>query len=87
VLVKFLAAIVALAGLGATFWAIDLINFDAPLRQRVGNDAPGGYVDWLKHTSFGAWAMMLAFLLCFIAALLPPKRKTVVTSDSGSARY
>jgi hypothetical protein len=86
VVVKFVAAIVALAGLGATFWAIDLISFDAALRSRLGNDAPSGYGDWLKHTSFGAWAMMLAFLLCFIAALLPPKRKTVVTTTPGG-RY
>ena len=86
VLVKFVAAIVALAGLGATFWAIDLISFDAALRGQLGNDAPSGYGDWLKHTSFGAWAMMLAFLLCFIAALLPPKRKTVVTTATGG-RY
>jgi hypothetical protein len=31
--------------------------------------------------------MMLAFVLCFIAALLPPKRKTVVTTTPGSGRY
>jgi hypothetical protein len=79
VLVKFLAALVSLAGLGLTFWAIDLINFDAQLRSSIG-DTPSGYGDWIKHTSFGAWAMMLAFLLCFIAALLPPKRKAVVTA-------
>lgn len=87
VAVKFVAAIVALAGLGATFWAIDLISFDATLRNQLSDNPPGGYFDWLKHTSFGAWSMMLAFVLCFIAALLPPKHKTVVTTTPGSERY
>ncbi|HEY2298003.1 MAG TPA: hypothetical protein VGH43_09770 [Jatrophihabitans sp.] len=88
VAVKFLAALVALAGLGLTLWAIDLIAVDKPFVDQYlnGQKAPS-YLDYLKHTSFGAWAMLLAFLLCFIAALLPPKRKTYVTTAPGSARY
>jgi hypothetical protein len=78
VLVKVIAAIVALAGIGATLWAINLINFDPKLADQVGNDTPKGYGDWLKHTSWGAWAMLAAFLLCFIAAVLPPKRTVVL---------
>lgn len=77
VVVKFVSALVALVGLAATFWAIDLINFDSQVRGQVGG-SPSGYGDWLKHTSWGAWAMMLAFLLCLIASLLPPKRRVVV---------
>lgn len=86
VAVKFVSALVALAGLAATFWAIDLINVDAQLRSQVGS-AGGGYTYWLKHTSFGAWAMMLAFLLCFIASLLPPKRRVVVEPAAAAGRY
>jgi hypothetical protein len=86
-LFKILTALVALAGIGLTLWAIDLISFDAALRSQIGSDAPGGYGDWIKHTSFGAWAMGLAFLLCLIAALIPPKRVAVVTSPAESGRY
>lgn len=81
VAVKAFSALVAAAGLALTFWAIDLIKFDSQIAKNLGSDAPTGYGDWLKHTSFGAWAMMLAFLLCLIGSLLPPKRRTVVTNQ------
>jgi hypothetical protein len=86
-LFKILTAIVSLAGIGLTLWAIDLVSFDAALRSQLGSDAPSGYGDWLKHTSFGAWAMGLAFLLCLIAALIPPKRVAVVNQPAESGRY
>lgn len=82
-LFKVLTAIVSLAGIGLTLWAIDLISFDPALRSRLGSNAPSGYGDWLKHTSFGAWAMGLAFLLCLIVALIPPKKIAVLTDASG----
>jgi hypothetical protein len=85
-LFKVLTAIVALAGIGLTLWAIDLVTFDAALRSQLGSNTPSGYGDWIKHTSFGAWAMGLAFLLCLIAALIPPKRVAVVDTV-GQGRY
>jgi hypothetical protein len=85
-LFKVLTAIVSLAGIGITLWAINLVSFDAALRSQLGSNTPSGYGDWIKHTSFGAWAMGLAFLLCLIAALIPPKRVAVV-QNAGQARY
>ncbi len=85
-LFKVLTAIVALAGIGLTLWAIDLVTFDAALRSQLGPNSPSGYGDWIKHTSFGAWAMGVAFLLCLVAALIPPKRVAVV-QNAGQARY
>jgi hypothetical protein len=81
VVVKAFSALVAAVGLGLTFWAIDLINFDSQIAKNLGSGAPSGYGDWIKHTSFGAWAMMLAFLLCLIGSLLPPKHKAIVTNQ------
>lgn len=59
---RTLTVLVALAGLVLTAWAIRLVD----LR---------GYWDWAKHTSFGAWAMAGAFLLCLVAALVPARRQ------------
>ena len=77
-LFKVLTAIVALAGIGLTLWAIDLFSLAPAAQAQVSGSTPSGYGDWIKHTSFGAWAMGLAFLLCLIAALIPPKRVAVV---------
>lgn len=91
VAIKWVSALVAAAGIGLTLWAIDLFTFDAPLARQINDPTlPKGYGDWIKHTSFGAWAMGLAFLLCLIGSLLPPKRRTVVstTNQPGqSGRY
>jgi hypothetical protein len=86
-LFKILTAIVSLAGIGLTLWAIDLIRVDKQFVAQFGSggNAPS-YGDYLKHTSFGAWAMLLAFLLCLIAALIPPKRVAVV-QNAGQGRY
>jgi hypothetical protein len=86
-LFKILTAIVSLAGIGLTLWAINLFSLDAAAQSQVSGGTPTGYGDWIKHTSFGAWAMGLAFLLCLIAALIPPKRVAVVTSPTESGRY
>ncbi|MGH8859829.1 MAG: hypothetical protein ACRDVG_01115 [Jatrophihabitantaceae bacterium] len=79
VAVKAFSALVAAAGLALTFWAIDLVSFDSQLAGQLQKGTPSGYGDFLKHTSFGAWAMMVAFLLCLIGSLVPPKHKAVVT--------
>jgi hypothetical protein len=69
-------------------WAIDLFSLDAAAQSQTTGSTPNGYGDWIKHTSFGAWAMGLAFLLCLISALLPPKRRAVVTNATAQpARY
>lgn len=86
-LFKVLTAIVSLAGIGLTLWAIDLFSLDAAAQSQVTGGTPTSYGQFLKHTSFGAWAMGLAFLLCLIAALIPPKRVAVVDAPAQSGRY
>ncbi len=76
-----------LAGIGLTLWAIDLFSLDAAAQSQVSGNTPKGYGDWIKHTSFGAWAMGAAFLLCLIAALIPPKRVAVVQNYGQPSRY
>jgi len=85
-LFKVLTAIVSLAGIGLTLWAIDLFSLSPAAQAQTTGNTPNGYGDWIKHTSFGAWAMGLAFLLCLIAALIPPKRVAVV-QNVGQGRY
>jgi hypothetical protein len=86
-LFKVLTAIVSLAGIGLTLWAIDLFSLAPAARANTTGSVPNGYGDWIKHTSFGAWAMGLAFLLCLIAALIPPKRVAVVQNYGQPSRY
>jgi putative copper export protein len=71
-----LGALVAVAGIGLTLWAVNLLQVDSAFRRLTGgSDAKTpSYWEYLKHTSFGAWAMLLAFLLCLIAAMMGPKR-------------
>ncbi|HEY8301562.1 MAG TPA: hypothetical protein VIG48_06670 [Jatrophihabitans sp.] len=82
-LFKVLTAIVSLAGIAITLWAINLFSLEPAARSQVTGGTPTSYGAWLKHTSFGAWAMGLAFLLCLIAALIPPKRVAVLTEPAG----
>ena len=86
-LFKVLTAIVALAGIGLTLWAIDLFSLAPAAQAQTTGNVPNGYGDWIKHTSFGAWAMGVAFLLCLIAALIPPKRVAVVQNYGQPSRY
>ncbi len=86
-LFKVLTAIVSLAGIGLTLWAIDLFSLAPAAQASATGGTPNGYGDWIKHTSFGAWAMGVAFLLCLIAALIPPKRVAVVQNYGQPSRY
>lgn len=79
---RIVGAIVAVAGLGLTIWAVDLVNFDPVIARTVPSSTPTSFGDWIKHTSFGAWAMLLAFVLCLIASLMGPKRQ-----PASAARY
>lgn len=64
---KVAAALVSLAGLGVTLWALQLVRYDGP----GGSDRGTGYTDWFRHTSYGAWAMLAAFVLTLVASVLP----------------
>lgn len=74
-ILRTLTALLALVGLGLTLWAIDLFSFETPPRRYVDGAPQTGYFDWLKHTGVGAWAMLAAFVLCLVAALLRPRRQ------------
>jgi hypothetical protein len=70
---KILAAVVAAVGIGITAWAIDIVSFTGPAAAATkGQD---GYTEYLKHTSFGAWAAVAGFLLILIGALLPARQR------------
>lgn len=74
-LFRTLGALVSLVALAITLWALDLVRFDDTLGRRIENlgaKAPS-YLDFLKHTAFGAWATMLGFLLLGVAALAGPR--------------
>ena len=79
---RILGVVVALAGIGLTLWALDLLRIDGPIAQRLAPDQNiPSYFDYIKHTSFGAWAALAGFLLIAIGALIGPGRTT------GPARY
>ena len=82
VAVKFVSALVALAGLGLTLWALDFAHFTGAVANQIGT-TPNSFGDWLKHSSWGAWAMLLAFLLCLVGSLIPPKKVAVITDPAG----
>jgi hypothetical protein len=70
--VRGLAVLVGLAGAGLTIWALDLVEFDRGLPGEPSN-LPG-FTDYIKHSGFGAWAAVAAFLLITIGAAIGPRR-------------
>jgi hypothetical protein len=68
--VRVLAVLAGLAGIGLTLWALDLVRTDAS----VGNNLAHSYGWYLSHTSWGAWAALLGFLLVTLGAVMGPRR-------------
>lgn len=67
------AAVVALAGLGLTFWTIDLFTYDVSLARYFGARS-ASFGQYLGHGFLGFWAALAAFLLVGIGALVGPRR-------------
>ncbi|MDQ6849127.1 MAG: hypothetical protein M3070_03920 [Actinomycetota bacterium] len=72
-LCRVLGAVVGLAGVTATLWAIDLIRIDASFAQLFNSNTPS-YFDYLKHASFGFWVALAGFLLLALGALAGPRK-------------
>lgn len=84
VLLRPAAAVVALAGLGLTFWAIDLFTYDVSLARYFGARS-ASFGQYLGHGFLGFWAALAAFLLVGIGALFGPRRVPVATAgEAGS---
>ncbi len=81
VVFRVLGALAALGGLGVTLSSLEFVRVDDDLRKRIettGVKVPDfGY--YIRHTSFGAWAALLGFLLLLIASVTGPR--TVRTAD------
>lgn len=72
------AALVALAGIGLSLWAIDLFSYDRTLAKPIGTRSPS-YTDYLSHGSFAFWATLLGFVLIGAGALIGPRRTTATS--------
>jgi hypothetical protein len=70
---RVLGALIALAGVGATLWAIELVRLDSRLAAQLGTKSPS-YLDYLKHGGLGFWAAVAGFVLIGLAALVGPRR-------------
>ena len=71
---RLLGVLVSVAGVAATLWAIDLVRVDPNVIIR-GAQRPPGYLDHLRATGLGAWAMFAAFALTLVAVTLPARRE------------
>ena len=74
---RVLAVLVSLAGIVLTAWALRLIAVSGDLEKTISTSANKfpSYGDYLKHSSFGAWAAVLGFALLIVAVLLPRRRQ------------
>ena len=61
--------VVAPGGVVTTMLAIQLVHYPAALVQHTGGGLPG-YADFLGATGFGAWLMLLAYVLLGAGAVL-----------------
>jgi hypothetical protein len=71
---RVVAALIGIAGVAATLWALDVIRVD-PGVVIHGAQRPPGYFDYLTNAGVGAWAMLAAFALVVVAATLPAHRE------------
>ena len=58
-----LGAVVGLAGIGATFWALKFLSTSKP-----------SYSEYLKHARLGFWFTVAGFVLIAIGAMVGPRR-------------
>jgi hypothetical protein len=72
--VRVAGAFAGAVGAGLTAWNLQLFRVNADVGSRSAR-VPDGYLDWLKHTSFGAWAALAGFLLLGVAAAIGPRRR------------
>ncbi|GAB2457918.1 hypothetical protein [Jatrophihabitans fulvus] len=66
-------ALVGLAGVVLTALNLQLFTVSDEL-AKLSKDTPTGYLDWVKHSSFGAWAAVGGFLVLGVAAAVGPRR-------------
>jgi hypothetical protein len=72
-LARVVAVFVSVAGIAATLWALDVIRVDTNVVVR-GAQPPLGYRGYLSNSGVGAWAMLAAFALTLVAAIVPVRR-------------
>ena len=68
--VKWLAAVVAAAGVGVSFLALNLVTFEG---NAANNANAPSYGEFLGHSGLGAWAAIAGFVLIIVAALGPAR--------------
>jgi hypothetical protein len=71
---RLLGFLVSVSGVAATLWALDLVHVDPNVVIR-GAQRPPGYIDYVRATGPGAWAMLAAFALTLVAVTLPGRRE------------
>lgn len=74
--VRVLGALLALLGILATFWSLDVYR---PAHDPRLPSGPS-YADFLRHSSYGAWAAWAAFLLMGIGSALGPSKRSLTAS-------
>jgi hypothetical protein len=71
---RLLGAVISVAGIAATLYAVDLIRVDSNVVIR-GAKRPPGFLDYLGATGAGTWSMLAAFALTLVAVTLPARRE------------
>ena len=76
--VRVLGVLLAVLGVVATLWAIDVYR---PAHDAGVSRGPS-FKDFLDHTSIGAWCAIAAFVLIGAGALLGPRRTPALRTAS-----
>lgn len=69
---RWLAAVVAMTGVGLTFLALNLVTFEGNASNNA--NAPS-YGDYVSHSSLGAWSAIAGFLLILVGCFAPGPRR------------
>jgi hypothetical protein len=80
---RVLGPIVGLAGVGLTFWAIDLASFSGPYARQLGSSNPG-YSDYLNDAGPGFWLAAAGLLVIGLGALLGPRRVRATVAEQNT---
>ena len=71
---RIIGVVAGLAGVVLTAINLQLFTVDSRLSD-INEDIPTTYMWWLKHSSFGAWAAGLGFLLLAVASAIGPRKR------------